>query len=132
MIHSRCLTALMIGQQGVEVESMPANQHTVGSVTETRRAAGRHAAGVRPVRPRRRRTTARSLSACWLPVVDGSAWSLRRDGSPGVKDFPIDRDRPCLRECLPFSTRRLVPAVCLLNVFPGPGTRNNQNGSIDV
>jgi hypothetical protein len=26
----------------------------------------------------------------------------------------------------------LIPAVCLLNVFPGPGTRNNQNGSIDV
>jgi hypothetical protein len=104
MIHSRCLTALMIGQRGVEVESMPANQHTVGSVTETRRAAGRHAAGVRPVRPRRRRTTARFSSACWLPVVDGSAWSLRWDGSPGVKDFPLDRDRPYLRECLPIST----------------------------
>jgi hypothetical protein len=58
----------MIGQRGVEVESMPANQHTIGSVTETRRA----------------------------PPAG------------------------------------LLLAVCLLNVFPGPGTRNNQNGWIDV
>jgi hypothetical protein len=56
------LTALMIGQQGVEVESMLANQHAVGSVTVT-------AAPIRPIRRRWRRTTARSSSACRLLVV---------------------------------------------------------------
>jgi hypothetical protein len=78
----------MIGQRGVEVESMPANQHTVGSVTETRRAAGRHAAGFGPLRP-----------------AGGE-----RDGSPGVKYFPIDRDRPCLRECLLIFTGQAGPS----------------------
>jgi hypothetical protein len=94
MIHSRCLTALMIGKRGVEVESMPANQHAVGSVTETR-------GGEQPPD---------LTSACRLPVVDGPAWSLRRDGSPGVKDFSIDRDRSYLRESLPISTGRAGPS----------------------
>ena len=73
---------------------MPANQHTVGSVTETRRAAGRHAAGFGPFAP---------------PVANGIG-SSRVGWVAKVKDFPIDRDRPYLRECLPISTGQAGPS----------------------
>jgi hypothetical protein len=104
MIHSCCLTALMIGQQGVEVESMLANQHAVGSVTVTRRADSAHSA---PLAANNRPIFVSLPATCG---ADGSAWSLRRDGPPGVKDFQIDRDHPYLRQCLPISTGQAGPS----------------------
>lgn len=86
------------------MESTLANQHTVGSGTVTRRAGSAHSA---PLAANNRPIFVSLPATC---CADGSAWSLSRDGPPGVKDFPIDRDRPCLRECLPSCTGQAGPS----------------------